>query len=58
MALKKQAHSDLKWDENEIFGCGYKQHLLDHWRRLTQNNQLMVEYITKFDEFLVRYSEN
>ena len=36
----------------------YKQRLLDQWQRLTQGTQPVAEYITKFDEFLVRYGEN
>ena len=36
----------------------YKQCLPDQWQCLMQGNQLVASYITKFDEFLVRYDEN
>ena len=36
----------------------YKQYLLGQWQRLTQGNQPVSECIKKFNQFLVRYSEN
>ena len=33
----------------------YQQRLLDQWQRLTQGNRLVTEYITRFDEYLIRY---
>ena len=36
----------------------YKQRLLDQWQHVTQGNQSVTEYITKFDEFLIRWGEN
>ena len=36
----------------------YKQRLLDQWLCLTQGNRPVSEYIKKFDQFLVKCSEN
>ena len=47
----------LKLQEKYLH-VSYKQRLLDQWQCLTQRNQSVVEYITKFNEFLVRYGEN
>jgi len=52
------------WDEMKLelkekyLHVSYTHRLLDQWQRLTQGTQPVVEYITKFDEFLVRYGEN
>jgi len=52
------------WDEmkmkfqDKYLPMSYKQCLLDQWQRLTQGNWPMSKYIKKFDQFLVRYSEN
>ena len=32
----------------------YEQRLLDQWQRLTQGNKIVSEYISKFDEFVMR----
>ena len=32
----------------------YHQRLLDQWQRLVQGNRSVAEYITKFDEFVMR----
>ena len=32
----------------------YQQRLLDQWQRLTQGNRSVTEYITRFDEYLMR----
>ena len=47
----------LKLQEKYLL-VSYKQRLLDQWHQLTRGNQLVTEYITKFDEFLVRCGEN
>ena len=36
----------------------YKQNLLDQWQCLTQGNRSVLEYIKKFDQFLVICSKN
>jgi len=33
----------------------FSQQLLDKWNRLTQENKSIIDYITKFDEYLSRY---
>jgi len=47
----------LKLQDKYLF-VSYKQRVLDQWQRMTQDNQPVAEYITKFDEFLVRCGEN
>ena len=32
----------------------YQQRLLDQWQDLTQGSKTMIEYIAKFDEFVMR----
>ena len=32
----------------------YQERLLDQWQRLTQGNKTVSEYVTKFDEFVMR----
>ena len=44
--------------QEKYLPVSYKQHLLDQWQRLTQGNRPVSEYIKKFDQFLVRRSEN
>ena len=34
----------------------FYDHLLDKWRRITQDNKDVEEYVTEFDEFLTRYN--
>ena len=36
----------------------YNQCLVDQWQHLTQGNQSVAKYITKFDEFLVKCGKN
>jgi len=44
--------------EEKYSSVTYKHHLLDQWQRLPQGNRSVAEYIIKFDEFLIRCSEN
>jgi len=43
--------------QEKYLHVSYKR-LLDQWQRLTQGNQPVAKYITKFDEFLIRYGAN
>ena len=52
------------WDEMKMklqekyLPMSYNQHLLDQWQRLSRGNRPVSEYIKKFDQFLVRCSDN
>ena len=62
MTLRRQELVQT-WDEmksrlqEKYFSVSYKQRLLDQCQCLTQDNQPVSEYITNFDEFLVRWRE-
>jgi len=34
----------------------YYEHLLDKWRKISQGNKSVKEYVNEFDEFLNRYN--
>jgi len=63
MTLRRQELVQT-WDEmksrlqEKYFPVSYKQRLLDQCQCLTQDNQPVTEYVTNFDEFLVRCGEN
>ncbi|XP_073117835.1 uncharacterized protein [Elaeis guineensis] len=48
------------WDEmkeklrEKYLPTSYQQRLLDQWQRFTQGNRLVIEYIARFDEYLMR----
>ena len=50
----------INWDEmkeilrEKYVPTTYRQRMLDQWQRLTQGSRPVIEYISKFDEFLSR----
>ncbi|XP_038975300.1 uncharacterized protein LOC103717641 [Phoenix dactylifera] len=60
LILNRRQELIRTWDEmkdklrEKYLPTSYQQRLLDQWQTLTQGNKSVIDYIAKFDEFLMR----